>query len=215
MNSINGIVGYANGERYFFKTHVEENEKLSEYYNATVLAQAGYPVIEAKRIKHRPGQQIALYEIISLPTLFDAIKLEEDLQIAGQSSEAPTTLLDAQISLDKRVSDIFKKSLHELTAEEHAAAPIHQLFSHRLAEDGRLGIFYRNKSFTLGQERIPFATLARMSWTINGVKYGNGLDEIIDRSKLVLQPEAGPAIVGHGDAHNGNLFVTEDPAQNW
>jgi hypothetical protein len=48
-------------------------------------------------------------------------------------------------------------------------------------------------------------------WTINGQKYHQTLDMIIEQALRLLKPaQAGPAIVGHGDAHNGNVFFRED-----
>ncbi len=207
LNSINGFITYANKEKYFFKSHVEENEQISEYYNASSLAKAGYPVIAAKQITHKPGKQIALYEIVSLPTLFDLIK-EEDLQLAGNSlSQFSQILVDTQIDLDKTVANIYENTLQELSAQEHAKAPIHQLFSHRLAEDGRIGLFYRGKSLNLGNESLSFDSLANMRWLINGVEYVDTLGQIIEQSRAMLVPQAGPTAIGHGDAHNGNVFV--------
>ncbi|HEY9713735.1 MAG TPA: hypothetical protein V6C72_09705, partial [Chroococcales cyanobacterium] len=201
LNSINGFVTYSDRQRYFFKAHVEENEQVCEYYNAETLAGAGYPVITAKQITHRPGEQIALYEIVTFPTLFDLIKSEEDGLLSGKPLSARASmLLDAQVEMDKTVAEIYQTSLKEIAAEQHAAAPIHQLFSHRLQEDGRLGLFYRGKSLPLqGGESIAFEQLADLKWTINGVDYNETLNGIIARSKSATAPKAGPAVVGHGD----------------
>jgi hypothetical protein len=212
LNSINGFVTYANGERYFFKSHVEENEKVSEYYNASVLADAGYPVITARRIKQQPGQQIAFYEVLSLPTLFDELKAEEDWQRNNTPSTKALHLIQAQNELDKTVGECLHRTLRVITAAEHARAPIHQLFAHRLAEDGRLGLFYRNQEITLDQNQLTFEELASMRWTINGAKYAASLQDIIEMARDLLVPRDGPASIGHGDAHNGNIFVNFDLA---
>ncbi len=210
LNSINGFLRYENGDRLFFKTHVEESEKLGEYYNAEALERAGYPVIEARRVTGRVGKQIALYEIVELPTLFDLVGSEE-FGIQGESS---ARLMEEQIRLDKTVFEIYLRSLQDSTAEEHSEAPIHQLFSHRLADDGRLGEYYLGKHVVLEPaesgidlNRLSFDELAEKHWTINGVRYHQPLTEIIARSRKLLAPQAGPSIVGHGDAHNGNIFV--------
>jgi len=240
LNSLNGFVTFDNGERFFFKTHTEENEKVSEYYNATELAKAGYPIITSKQVTHRVGKQIVLYQIISYPTLFDLLKIEEDRIIeasldAGADTKAicpeagctisgfsaagstaassppasstATILLNGQIELDKLVFDIYAKNLTRASAELQSKAVIHQLFSHRLAEDGRVGLFYRKKLLDLESTSIPFQTLAEMRWNINGVEYSQSLNEIIERSRTVLKPKEGAAVPGHGDAHNGNIFV--------
>ena len=211
LNSLNGFITYDSGERYFFKTHTEENEKVSEYYNAEALAKSGYPVITSKQITQKVGKQIVLYKIITHPTLFDLLKIEEDKVITGGDGSAiQTTLLEGQSDLDKLVYDIYSKNLTKATAEEHAKAPIHQLFSHRLAEDGRVGLFYRNKNLNLGKTIIPFESLAEMQWTVNGAKYSQTLNHLIERSRNLLEPRQALVIPGHGDAHNGNIFVDLD-----
>lgn len=219
LNSINGFITYTGGKRFFFKTHVEESEKLSEYYNAEALAGAGYPVVSAKRIDSKVGSQIALYEILSFPTLFDLTKIEEDrilkdgaAAIVGAEHSA-CTLIDEQILLDKRVFDIYRETLQPITAAQHSSAPVHQLFSHRLAMDGRFGLFYSNKNLAIGMASIPelpFQQLSRMRWKVNGVAYGGTLQEIVERSRRVVAPNAGASVVGHGDAHNGNVFFDEN-----
>jgi len=208
LNSINGFITYKNGERLFFKTHTEENEQLSEYYNADVLSKAGYPIFQIRQVTHRPGRQIALYEVISLPTLFDLLKSEEDeFLVRGEFSKTTSALLRAQEKYDKSVAEIYRTTLTTMDVEKDKSAPVHQLFSHRLAADGRVGIFYTPNSLNLGDKQLTFDALAKKRWVINGVEYSETLAEIIDRSRRLLQPNGGPAIIGHGDAHNGNLFV--------
>ncbi len=207
LNSLNGFVTYDSGERYFFKTHTEENEKVSEYYNAEELAKSGYPVITSKQITQKVGKQIVLYQIITYPTLFDLLKIEEDKGTAPASDTTRGILLSGQIAMDKLVYEIYSKNLGTATVEEHAKAPIHQLFFHRLAEDGRVGLFYKNKNLNLESTSIPFETLSAMHWTINGVEYSQSLNEIIERSRNLLKPTKAPIVPGHGDAHNGNIFV--------
>lgn len=238
LNSLNGFVTYDSGERYFFKTHTEENEQVSEYYNAEELARAGYPVITSKQITHKAGKQIVLYRIIDYPTLFDLLKAEEDLEVAARSAEhdkksnriapeklpgtekhaiAPEKLtgtekhadklLQGQVDLDKLVAEIYEQTLALTNEEEHAKAPIHQLFWHRLNENGRKGLFYNDKSISFNGNDISFDTLAKAKWTINGVEYGDTLNVLISRSRELLKPAAALTVAGHGDAHNGNIFV--------
>jgi hypothetical protein len=71
-------------------------------------------------------------------------------------------------------------------------------------------MFYKGKSLILDDVTIPFARLGKLNWIINGVKYDSTLEQIIERSRMQLTPKAGPAIIGHGDAHNGNIFVDHD-----
>ncbi|MFN8658783.1 MAG: phosphotransferase [Candidatus Obscuribacterales bacterium] len=216
LNSINGFVTFGESERYFFKMHVEENERLDEYYNAKALADAGYPVVTAKQITHRPGKQLVLYEIIEFATLFDVAKATEDelLQLRG-AHEASNfdAMVAAQNQLDEITSSIYARTLKQTPETDDRRAPIHQLFSHRLAEDGRLRLFYRGKTMkTEAGTQVDFDELANMHWVINGVRYGETLNEIIERAQIQLAPAAGPSVVGHGDAHNGNVFF--DAADN-
>jgi hypothetical protein len=205
LNSINGFLTYADNKRCFFKSHTEENEKLPEYYNAEALAQSGYPVLAPKQINRRPGKQIALYEIISLPTLFDLAKQEEDsLFSTGALSEFAQMLIAAQVELDKKTFEIYEETLEATSCDEHSRAPIHQLFSHRLAEDGRFGLFYRDRRLA---QLLSFEDLSKKKWIINGVEYFQTLHDLVVLSRASLTPKGGPTIIGHGDAHNGNVFV--------
>ncbi|PJF20541.1 MAG: hypothetical protein CUN56_15650, partial [Phototrophicales bacterium] len=44
-------------------------------------------------------------------------------------------------------------------------------------------------------------------WVINGQHYSETLDDIIRQAeKLLHPPQESPSIIGHGDAHNGNVF---------
>ncbi len=214
LNSINGFVTFGESERYFFKMHVEENERLSEYYNAKTLADAGYPVVTAKQITHRPGKQLVLYEIIEFATLFDVAKATEDELLQARGASNFDAIIAAQNQLDEITSSIYAKTLTQTPETEDLRAPIHQLFSHRLAEDGRLRLFYRGKTLKTESSGTPIAfdELANMHWVINGVRYGETLNEIIERAQIQLAPSAGPSVIGHGDAHNGNVFF--DPAEN-
>jgi hypothetical protein len=209
LNSLNGIVTFASGEKYFFKTHVEENERLAEYYNANLLQEAGYPVLRPNRLETSPGQQLALYEIVTLPTLFDEIKQAEDecLAASNQLDDKSRTLIKLNDDLDKIVHSCHKETL-DLAEKSTATAPIHQLFSHRLASDGRLSLFYKGKSLTLAEQVIPFEKLASLKWTINDTTYDDSLAECISRAQDLLNFERPVvSVVGHGDAHNGNVFV--------
>lgn len=211
LNSINGFITFANQERYFFKAHVEENEQLPEYYNAELLRSSGYPVIATKQVRQRPGQQIAIYEIITLPTVFNLLNSEEDtLKKGGRPSQGWEKLLNAQFAFDSKLLDIYMSTWQMSDEDQHARAPIHQLFSHRLADNGRLGLFYQEKQLPLQNSSIGFEYLAQLRWTINETEYSCTLSEIIARATTLLKPAAGPSIVGHGDAHNGNVFVDLD-----
>lgn len=207
LNSLNGFVVLESGERYFFKTHTEENEQLGEYYNAQILAEAGYPVLTPKSIVEKPGQQIALYEVINFPTFFDLIKEEEDKILLGRSSTLAANLVTAQRELDKKVFDVYLQTLESSASTPSQSPAIYQLFSERLKPEGRLGLFYLNKSVELNGSKFPFEDLANLKWVINGVTYKENLLTLIANAQRLIKPaNESCAIVGHGDAHNGNVF---------
>ena len=208
LNSVNGFVTLASGERLFFKSHTEESEQLESYYDERSLADAGYPVVSPKRIRTAPGEQMAFYEVISFPTLFDLVKESEDRTNGLQQLEE---VLCSQERFDEALLQAYLRTAEPLSLAENQRAPIHQLFSHRLAESGRWGTFYRNARCEVGSELLSFEELASCRWRINGVEYTETLAEIAARSRNQLAPKAEPlSVVGHGDSHNGNLFY--DPA---
>lgn len=212
LNSVNGFVTFADGNRLFFKSHVEENECLEEYYQHEVLESANYPCISPNKVNSVPGEQIAFYEVIDFPTLFDLAKSAEDVQLgralpAAGESDSAEVLSDAQRALDTHIEKVYRKELRTLSREEHTRAPIHQLFHHRLSEEGRVRSFYSASTFSLPGEELLAADLFGCRWTINGVSYQETMEELIQKARLLLTPKASSAaVLGHGDAHNGNVF---------
>ena len=210
LNSINGFAEFRDGERLFFKTHTEEEDRTPAYYNATVLGKAGYPVVVPKQVRTKPGQQIAFYEIISYPTLFDIVKSQEDLELSGKPTQKAGKIIKSQRNLDKRIFQVYKKTLTTISQNDNSAAPIRQLFFNRLSEGGRVDLFYSGKELALPCGNIPYKQLSELKWRINGIEYSESIGQIIRRSKELLDPDVETlAIVGHGDAHNGNVFVDE------
>ena len=50
----------------------------------------------------------------------------------------------------------------------------------------------------------------QMRWIINGAEYFESIDDIIEDCAELLKPaQAGPSVIGHGDAHNGNVFLRQ------
>ena len=196
LNSVNGLIDLVD-HRYFFKAHIESQIAGREYYNTEVLAEAGYPILKpVLKATESAAQHVMLYDIVESPTMFDACRAIE----RGTAHNAQA-LIAAQQKSDRQLLDLYRRSLHWADAEQHAQSPIHQLFYHRLT-DGRLADFY------LGQP--TYERLARLQWTINGVDYPHSLEQLIARAIDLLNPaQAGPAVAGHGDAHNGNLFYLE------
>lgn len=204
LNSFNGFVTLADGRHLFFKSHVEPGSVIQEYYNSDLLLEAGYPVIRPVMASTEPGKQMLLYEVVEDQSVFDAAWAIE----RGQGGDADG-LTAAQHACDETLAGIYARTLTWQTAEDHAGAPVHQLFHHRLTQ-GRLDAFYgpgANVELP-GIGQLTLTDVRRARWTINGITFNDTLEDVIARAKSLLEPaQAGPAVVGHGDAHNGNVFM--------
>lgn len=202
LNSFNGFLTLADGRELFFKTHTETHTLIREYYNAELLANAGYPVIQPVYRSTKPGEQILLYEVVADPCVFDlAWEIERGQRILD------TELAAAQDTEDKILFERYYRTLRWGEADEHASAPIHQLFWHRLT-GGRFDEFYSGSVLLPSIGEVPMHDVLRWQWRINQQDYTCTLQEIISAARDMLRPaQAGPIIVGHGDAHNGNVFL--------
>lgn len=208
LNSFNGFVQLTSGRRLFFKTHTEPDNVIGEYYHATLLSEVGYPVIQPVYSSTEADKQLLIYEVIDDPSVFDAawaIENGDDTPLAA--------LTQAQHEADKHLFELYLASLHQQTAEEAAQAAVHQLFYHRLT-GGRLARFYDNTRVHLPAGDFPMSQVRQMHWRINGQRYTVSLDDLIAQAIRILHPaQAGPAIIGHGDAHNGNVFFDAEAAK--
>jgi hypothetical protein len=209
LNSFNGFLQLSDGKRLFFKTHTETDTVIGEYYRANMLAEADYPVIKPLYSSTETGKQLLIYEVIDDPSVFD---LAWDIEV-GRSDSLPD-LTHAQKVADGQLLAAYLRTLQWQSAEDAAQAAVHQLFYHRLA-GGRLARFYgvpansQNEAITIDLPGGTYSmkTVCKMNWIINGQVYDNTLGNLIGLCIQRLNPaQAGPAIVGHGDAHNGNVF---------
>lgn len=218
LNSFNGFMTLADGERLFFKTHTEPDNVIGEYYHASELAEAGYPVLQPVYSSTEAGKQLLVYPVIDDPSVFD---------VAWQIETGDATPLDAltaaQNDSDDQLCAIYGRTLAQQDAASASRAPVHQLFHHRLTR-GRLERFYgplpgqsgADVDFDLGGDVLPMSAVRRVRWEINGQRYDETLDDIISRAVRLLEPEqAGPCVVGHGDAHNGNVFFRGQDSARW
>jgi len=209
LNSFNGFMTLEDGKRLFFKTHTEPDSVIGEYYHAAMLAEAGYPVIQPIFSSKEAGKQFLVYEVIDDPSVFDVAWAIEN----GQSDDFEA-LTQAQNAADDQLLTIYQRTLTEQSAEDANRAPVHQLFYHRVM-GGRLERFYGALPGQTGDD-VPIALpggefsmreVRRAKWEINGQKYDVTLDDLIEKAIRLLNPaQAGPSIIGHGDAHNGNVF---------
>ena len=211
LNSFNGFYRL-NGEEYFFKTHVEEQGVLEEYYHAELLHQAGYNIVKPLQTLHEEGRQMVVYPVVHWPVMFDLVRAVE----LGKAEDFSAEMLVAAEKREcERLLSIYAATLAYSTAEENARAPIHQLFWHRLT-GGRLKSFYERKlvsfpPFSHSQNAgILFEELLKYRWNINGSEYQRTLGELIERATVVLKPaREAMTVTGHGDAHFGNVFLEE------
>ncbi|GAC1386227.1 MAG: hypothetical protein NVS4B7_12520 [Ktedonobacteraceae bacterium] len=218
LNSFNGFYSLGD-EEYFFKTHVEEQGVLEEYYAAELLDQAGYNVVRPLQVLHEEGRQMVVYPVVQWPVMFDLMRAVE----TGQEGVALEMLAVAEQRECERLLGIYERTLVFSAAEEHERAPIHQLFWHRLVGE-RYKRFYAGKVVPLpghrrtgdGEGGIQFEELLRCRWTIysndgtgiKGSKLSLTLGELIERAKEVLDPRReSMTVLGHGDAHFGNIFL--------
>ncbi len=93
LNSFNGIY-CSDGEEYFFKTHVEEQGILEEYYHAELLSKAGYNIVKPLRVLHEKEQQMVIYPVVHWPVMFDLVRAVETGNAGNISIE---TLVSAEM----------------------------------------------------------------------------------------------------------------------
>ena len=211
LNSIHGFLTHTDGRRFFFKTHTETDTVIAEYYRAQQIADAGYPVIQPLFRSSAVGKQLLVYERIDDPSVFDvawAIERGRPLQVTHYEE-----LRQAQKHEDAALWRRYRESLRWQDAQVAASVPIHQLFHHRLT-GGRYARFYRDdREIALPGVNLRYAELRQRRWQINGQQYDETLTDIVARCLCLLEPaQAGPAIIGHGDAHNGNVFLRAGPS---
>jgi hypothetical protein len=213
LNSFNGFLTLDDGKKLFFKTHTEPDNVIAEYYNAQRLADAGYPIIQPVFSSTEAGKQLLIYEVINSPSVFDVA-----WNIENGDNASLSALTDAQNSADDLLFQLYKQTLAFQDAGDAALSPIHQLFYHRLT-GGRLERFYGglpgqvgdNSQIHLPTGEFDMRQARQMKWQINGQFYDQNLDNVILNAIRLLNPsQPGMSIIGHGDAHNGNVFFENE-----
>ena len=210
LNSFNGFYR-SDGQEYFFKTHVEDQGILEEYYNAEQLFQAGYNIVRPLRTIHEGGQQMVIYPVVHWPVMFDLVR---EIEVGDAEEGLCDILVAAEQHECGLLLDIYQSTFTMSTAAEHACAPIHQLFWHRLV-GARYKSFYEGKpvlyptaNHLLQEDSISFDELLSLHWVINGVPQLKTLGELVERARVVLDPAQDTlTVIGHGDAHFGNVFL--------
>ena len=211
LNSINGFLTTQDGRKLFFKTHIEPESIINEYYNSGILAEVGYPVIQPIYRSSQWGKQLLIYDYFESPSLFNIVwELENQPNQKNQQDQ----IAKVQNKADQQLWQLYQKSLQVISAQEHSKAPIHQLFYHRLT-GGRFQQFYQNIDIKLPGVIMNYDDLCQFKWTINGRKYIDTLEDLVNRATEMLNPanNSTASIIGHGDAHNGNVFYEQKENQ--
>ncbi|HEY0755588.1 MAG TPA: HAD hydrolase-like protein [Ktedonobacteraceae bacterium] len=221
LNSFNGFYTSA-GQEFFFKTHVEAHGVLNEYYHADLLDQTGYNVVQPLRLLREKDRQMVIYPVITEPVMFDLMRDQETGQDLPAGITAQT-LLEAERAECRHLLEIYKRTLQP--AQDTSLAPIHQLFWHRLTR--RLYEFYADRTFPLPGNHgnlettpqpgsaVTFNQIMHARWTINGVEQFQSLGELVSLGQRILDPKrAAATVVGHGDAHFGNVFLAPQAPRN-
>lgn len=208
LNSFNGFYRI-DGEEYFFKTHVEEQGVLEEYYHAEMLQKAGYNIVRPLQTLHEQGQQMVIYPVVRWPVMFDLMR-------ALEKGERSTITAEMLVAAEKQECEgllaMYRDTLAASPPSENAQAPIHQLFWHRLAGE-RYKLFYEGRSVLVPgrvDEAVPFEKILHYGWEINRAVQRYTLQQLITCAEVVLHPSrSAMTVIGHGDAHFGNVFLEE------
>lgn len=219
LNSLNGTVVDAHGSASFFKLHVEEGEErtVDEYYRASLLHDAGWPVELPWFASTTPGRQFLLYAFLRHQRLADACLAFE----TGTPTVALDDLVAAQTRLDEIIGTQMIASLHSAAPGESEREPVHQLFHHRLVDadaptrlGGRAGRFYVDATFDLADRvRVGWDELRNLKWRVNGTLLARTFGELLEESRTVLDPAnlaRHGVVTAHGDDHNANVWLTPE-----
>jgi hypothetical protein len=221
LNSVNGTLILADGEKMFFKFHAEEGEAetQSEYYNGKILAKHGFDIIEPLYQSTDVGEQFLIYPYITAPTFFEVCDTLDAQYLSNNNYDESLkkSVLIAERNFCETCVKVAQKTFAVTSSNIVATEPIWQLFSTRLVsknnEIPRLDLYYQNQKIQLpdGSE-ILFKDLANKKWIINGRTFDQSLSEIIIQSKKIICSESCKewgTIVAHGDDHNGNKFFDQ------
>lgn len=197
LNSFKGVFK-SNGQRYFFKTHIESMGEVSEYRGARLLAEAGYPMIEPLFACRERGRELLVYPFIEDPSLFEVVR----------DGRIPEGFKTAQNGLDRKIFEIYRKTFCEKIPSKFP--DVQQLFYRRLI-GARFNDFYRGRSRMLGGRSVTFEQIECAEWRVNGRAMGKMSDWFAMAESLLSPENTLPfTVIGHGDAHNGNVFYGKD-----
>jgi hypothetical protein len=215
LNSLHGFMIDCDGVKSFFKLHVEEGEErtVEEYYRAELLSAAHWPVDQPWFASTTPGEQFLLYRWRDCERMADACRRQELSESTELGDKLFEELVDEQRALDEIISTQMILSLHETTAADVVAEPIHQLFHHRLVDDERQIADGLPRFGGRAKRFYAHSPLLDVRWVVNGIALARTFRELLDESLTVLNPIAlsgHGAVTAHGDAHNANVWRTDE-----
>lgn len=215
LNSLNGFFDTEEGA-FFFKFHQEEGEEAmaGEYYRADILAKAGLPVDQPVHMSVLPGEQMLVYRRRSDPRFSDVLRALDFVDDEAMRAVA----VAAEAGLAVRLRETYLRTLHEVTAAQVTAEPIHRLFHERLVDHhptrypgGRLADFYVGKTFSFPGLTLDWDEFSTLHFMFNGVRYAHSVGALFDAAEARLRPEhltGSGGVAAHGDAHNANVWFT-------
>ena len=182
LNSINGFLITKEGRKLFFKTHIEPESIVNEYYNSSILAEAGYPIIQPIYRSSQWGKQLLIYDYFEYPSLFNIV-----WELENEPNSNIEKIAKVQNEADSYLWHLYQRSLQTISPEEHSRSPIHQLFYHRLT-GGRFQQFYKNADIRLPGLSINYDDLCRFKWMINGRLFPDTLEDLVYKAIQQLDP---------------------------
>lgn len=210
LNSFKGYASLHDGRRVYFKSHTESHSTQQSFYNSEEMIAAGYDIMQPIESRSALGTQVVLYaaDDMELTSVFDLVQHAESTSPEDASTFA--SILAAERNECARLLDLYSNTGRMSPPDEFAAAPVHQLFHHRLTGKRFENYYGPGRQLTLPNDTVlPIDVFMNLHWRVNGVDLPNSLQELVVEAIAVLSPDqSGFTVIGHGDAHAGNIFVT-------
>ncbi|MCJ1237764.1 hypothetical protein MMC14_005751 [Varicellaria rhodocarpa] len=125
-------------------------------------------------------------------------------------------ILQTELSKAEDMLRAYKQSfLPRVAAEESIKQPIHRSYHTRLTENSRFSDFY-NDGIEIHIQNISLASFLRIPVKVNGVIYSS-CGEISESAANNLRQNIAASIphaFGLGDAHGGNIMISDDRGQD-
>lgn len=223
LNSISATAEVEIGGRktsIFGKVHIESETKVinavgvkEEYEKASLLAEAGWPVVKPISMSQQRDYPLLLYPKMDEPTLFDELEKSNMSGIQTLTKQQLQELYAYNAVIGQKEVNTLRPG----SVDEAKSAPVQTLFLKRFEKGGRIDQWYtENTEFRLPGLRTPISwrELLNCTWIINGVPYETTLNTIIRNARNVLSytnENDAFMTLSHGDDHAGNVRLTRPP----